>query len=887
VFNGISFLEVSDTDAPTQALRQRTLFVTLLRPPGGLSGHNVVIDGGVRYPRVGVVWAAAGNALPATESPTLVAGIDDPSRVLVVRTDGTGDYSRYTLRLVADGADTPPTDFDPQLATIDFSFKVECHSDFDCQQDCFCPPAPAAILPINYLAKDFDSLRQLMLDRISLLAPQSVDPRTADLGVALVEVFAYVGDQLSYRQDAIATEAYLGTARSRISLRRHARLVDYQISEGRNAQVYVQVFVRGSAVPLPAGTRLLTAAPPLPALVDPGDPRLQPLYDAGAVEVFENTADALLDDDVKELSFWTWGELDCCLPIGATSATLQGSHPTLRAGDVLILAEALSPTTGLAADADLTHRAAVRLTSVVVGTDLSGGRFADPPTNDPVAITAITWDPADALTFPLCVSAKAGQRQVGVAWGNIVLADHGRTLAPQLLGPVPASELHYAASQGCACTTPTSDAVAVRFRPTLAQRPLTFAAVPEVPVLFTTPVTAALIADLASLTFSKVQTWLEGHGQLFTAGPAFVQGLPGDWSVSDGTTVLRVTVRGTDLVVTGRQTPAGLLGAGSAPAAPALKVAEPSTGGTQIQWSVLPDLLESSATSPDLVVEIDTDGTAVLRFGDSTRGLRPPGGATFEATYRIGNGAVGNVASTAIAHIVSTDKNLQSVTNPMPALGGVDPETPLAIRRDAPQAYLVQERAVTESDYADMAIRTPGVAHAVATHRWTGSWYTAYVTADRDGGAAVDEAFAATLLDDLDAYRMAGYDVDVNGPTLVALKIDLFVCVLPPYLRADVHQALLVRLGSQVRPDGARGLFHPDNLTFGQPVYISTVVAAAQQVPGVQSVTVKTFARAVDDAGTGLITGELRMGRAELAQCANDPNNPDHGVLTITMGGGR
>jgi hypothetical protein len=52
-------------------------------------------------------------------------------------------------------------------------------------------------------------------------------------------------------------------------------------------------------------------------------------------------------------------------------------------------------------------------------------------------------------------------------------------------------------------------------------------------------------------------------------------------------------------------------------------------------------------------------------------------------------------------------------------------------------------------------------------------------------------------------------------------------------------------------------------------------------------VTVKTFARAVDDAGTGLITGELPMGRAELAQCANDPNYPDHGVLTITMGGGR
>jgi hypothetical protein len=899
VLNGISFLEVNDTDAPAQALRQRTLVVHLLKAPGAaVTGFDIVIDGGVRYPSVGVLWVTAGDALPAGESPALLAGVDDPSRVLVVRTDGTGDYSRYTLRIVAHGAATAPTGFDPQLATVDFSFKVECPSDFDCRQDCFCPPTPAVLPPINYLAKDFDSLRQLMLDRISLLAPGSVDSRTADLGVALVEVLAHVGDRLSYRQDAIATEAYLGTARSRISLRRHARLVDYRIGEGRNAQVYVQVTVAGSGVPLPAGTPLLTAAPPLPDRVDIGDPRLQPLYDAGAVEVFETTADALLDADVAELSFWTWGELDCCLSIGATSATLLGPHRTLRVGDVLILAEKLSPTTGTSADADLTHRAAVRLTNVVVGEDPSGGRFADPPTNDPVEITAITWDPADALAFPLCVSAltkAGGQLQVGVAWGNIVLADHGRTLDPQTLGPVPTPALHFAPKQGCGCTTSaddavttaTDDAVPVRFRPTLAQRPLTFAAVPDVPVLFTSPATPGLITDIASLDFDKIRAWLEGHGYSFSATGAVVQGLPGDWSVSDGTTVLRLTHRENDIVVTGRRAPAGLLGAGSAPAAPALKVIEPSTGGTKTSWDVLPDLLESGATSPDLVVEIDTDGTAVLRFGDGTRGLRPTVGATFEATYRIGNGAVGNVAATAIAHLVSDDKNLKSVTNPMAAAGGVEPETPLAIRRDAPQAYLVQERAVTESDYADMAARTPGVAHAVATQRWTGSWYTVYVTADREGGAAVDDDFAATVVDDLEAYRMAGYDVDVVGPTLVALKIELFVCVLAPYLRADVHQALLVRLGSHVGPDGVRGLFHPDNFTFGQPVYLSVVVAAAQEVPGVQSVAVTTFARAVDDAGTGLITGQLPMGRTELAQCANDPNFPDHGVLSVTLGGGR
>ena len=61
----------------------------------------------------------------------------------------------------------------------------------------------------------------------------------ADLGVTLVELLAYVGDQLSYFQDSVATEAYLGTARRRTSVRRHARLVDYFMHDGANARAWL------------------------------------------------------------------------------------------------------------------------------------------------------------------------------------------------------------------------------------------------------------------------------------------------------------------------------------------------------------------------------------------------------------------------------------------------------------------------------------------------------------------------------------------------------------------------------------------------------------------------------------------------------------------------
>ena len=138
-------------------------------------------------------------------------------------------------------------EFDPQLAEVAFSFKVECGPDFDCKPvapDCI----PARLPPptINYLAKDYGSFRTIILDRLNQLLPGWRGSSEADLGVALAELIAYVGDYLSYQQDAVATEAYLETARRRVSLRRHALLVDYRIHDGCNARAWIALQVNGS-----------------------------------------------------------------------------------------------------------------------------------------------------------------------------------------------------------------------------------------------------------------------------------------------------------------------------------------------------------------------------------------------------------------------------------------------------------------------------------------------------------------------------------------------------------------------------------------------------------------------------------------------------------------
>jgi hypothetical protein len=181
----------------------------------------------------------------------------------------------------------------------------------------------------------------------------------------------------------------------------------------------------------------------------------------------------------------------------------------------------------------------------------------------------------------------------------------------------------------------------------------------------------------------------------------------------------------------------------------------------------------------------------------------------------------------------------------------------------------------------------PEVQRAAATFRWTGSWHTVFVTADRVGGVVVDADFERELRAHLERFRMAGYDLEVDGPRFVPLDVELLVCVEPEYFRAHVKAAVLDVLSSGVRADGTLGFFHPDRFTFGAPVYLSAIVAAAQAVPGAQSVTPLAFQRQRDDASSALDTGVLPMNRLEIARLDDDPSFPDRGVLELVMGGGK
>ena len=250
---------------------------------------------------------------------------------------------------------------DPRLAEVAFSFKVECPSDFDCKRVTVCPDEPAPAPVIDYLAKDYNSFRRLILDRVTQLVPNWRERGAADLGVTLAELIAYAGDQLSYRQDAVATEAYLDTARRRASLRRHALLVDYHMHDGCNARAWLHLTAGAARVAIGrSATRFYTRLPGVPARLTPDTPEDDAALRARPV-IFEPLHDAVLHAVHNEIHFHAWGDRRCCLPKDATAATLAGHLDDLVVGDALLFEEMFGPATGEAGDADPAHRHVVRL----------------------------------------------------------------------------------------------------------------------------------------------------------------------------------------------------------------------------------------------------------------------------------------------------------------------------------------------------------------------------------------------------------------------------------------------------------------------------------------------------------------------------------------------
>jgi predicted phage baseplate assembly protein len=1028
--NGIDYLEVDE--------RQRVLTVFFLgKAPAWIRRQNVVIEGGTRIRGIRVTRIR-------------LCKIDDPERddCLKVFVDKPGDYSTYTLKLVnvygGRPSEEPLDGFDPRYAQIDFSFKANCPTDLDCKTESPCVADARPEPEINYLAKDYGSFRQLILDRLALIMPDWKERHVPDVGIALVEILAYTGDYLSYYQDAVGTEAYLDTARQRISVRRHATLVDYQMHEGCNARVWVCVEVNTDLTGIhPADIYFITRATSL----------LAPLGNAAAAssrssrfvvtkaevqDVHTNLYEAfepLVQDahqplnfyrEHNELYFYTWRDSECCLPRGATSATLdddlreengdpqpppdeddyeqtsregkqghqhqqqqayhkpqppeQDDYPEpeeepqrrlrLREGDVLIFEEVLGPNTGEEEDADPTHRHAVRLTKIEPDVDHLTGRL----------VVNIEWAQEDALPFVLCISSigRAPEckliKNVTVARGNVVLCDHGRTIwSEEWLVPAADEDEEDA---GCFAVGEPREALlrAGRFRPKLDKSPLTHC----VPLMQASviarrqskalggmmarvrsliiqllkqtrrdePLSEEQLSELKTIfgarhlaqvgfiwpskkeqyepraeeqagalerLLSRYEKFLEKKRKrlevlrrralagyvltelerqelaaLFGEDLVFALGLSGDSMLGSASATLKQNPRdAVPCIVVYDQLPPESSQQG--------KTVEATTGERKL-WTPVRNLLGSSPRERHFVAEVDDEGLAHLRFGNNELGRAPVANSKLQAQYRVGQGRAGNVGAESIAHLVFRDKktgtadDVRRVRNPLAARGGAVPERLEEVKLFAPTAFRkVLQRAITSEDYASLAEsgNETTVQQAAANLRWTGSWYEMQVAVDPRGTAEADERLFEEVGDSLAPVRRMGHDLAIKQARYVPLDIELVVCVLPQYLRGHVKAALSDLFSNRRLPNGQPGLFHPDNLTFGDNIYLSKLVAAAQAVPGVETVKVKKLERLYEGRRREIEEGVLPLGPLEVARLDNDPSFPERGKLQLTMRGGR
>ena len=162
--------------------------------------------------------------------------------------DAIGDFSIYTLTVSGPAIDP----FLQQEAALPSGLRRSLRL-----QAAGRIARAAARLPvtIDYMAKDFASFRQALLDFIPTRLPDWTERSEADIGIMLLELFAATADNLSYLQDRVANEAFLGTATQRRSVAAHLALIGYQMDEGASAHTWLQ-FQVGSEPALPSDFRV-------------------------------------------------------------------------------------------------------------------------------------------------------------------------------------------------------------------------------------------------------------------------------------------------------------------------------------------------------------------------------------------------------------------------------------------------------------------------------------------------------------------------------------------------------------------------------------------------------------------------------------------------------
>jgi hypothetical protein len=838
-FTGIDFVQVVDKCDQT---RLRVYFVTDprdLRPPFEEVEDEEVLaepltpeDFRIYGPR-GLAPDVEVISCPPNEGLHWDDDVPAGRRYVEICVAEPGDFTEYRLRIDDERIDRFFND-------ITFSFKVGCENRLDCAPPLReCPPDTVVDFPVDYLARDFVSFRNALLDFAAQRYPNWQRPIEADVGVMLLETLAALGDELSYLQDRHNREAYLETATERRSLRKKARLLDHEIHDGRMARTLLELTLRPGFTSVEGGS---------PVWVGGATPIRFELGN-GMRDRTENFAvDALWNPG--NFTVYNFDDNEECLEIGATELFVRNdaANPENPGGIVFDEDSANLWSDGrllLLRDRPADPSEADRLHVVRV----SDVRLEHDDLFD-VDVARIRWRAEDALPFAIpfeelelsgnIVPATVGEsRTVRFRLGPLQSADPDNVIeAVEREGPLfsrstsglfprrnPCEELPEEASTRppiYLLSLPGTDQQGLAFRDDAEDLRRT---TPELRVFEVDEDSG----DLDEWVFRRTLIGESSDDSVFTIEDGTWRRIVGRW------------IEGVEIVHRDYA-----LGAGY-----------------------------------------------TVRFGDGEFGRLPRQGARFEVQYRLGAGAAANVPAGAVSALeIPSESSLLServvaVRNPLPVVSGVDPESASEIKLLTPEAYKAETFfAVRPEDYGTQAEKLDFVQRAQGSFRWTGSWLSAVTAIDPVDAFEMSAERRSLVEALLNCRRQAGRHVIVRDPKFVNLDLTIGVCVLrnafPGQVRRRLLDALFGTRGVRPRP----GFFDPDNFTFGTPLRRSALEAAVVGVDGVEAVTDISIRvhGATEFRDFSALTFEVADD--EVIRVENSALTPERGTVEIVIEGG-
>lgn len=864
-FTGIDFVQILSQDPP----KLRIFFLTDARPLNppfaptapALPSESIVIHNVSEANRPNIEVVTVGEL---TIDQTL------KRTYLDITVAQTGEFADYRLR-IDDPSAAPISHIDPFFNDVKFSFKVGCDDNQECLGSAaICPVDPQPDFPVDYLARDFVSLRNALLDFAAQRYPQWTSPIEADVGDMLAEVMAALGDELSYVQDRFAREAFLETASERRSLRKKARLLDFEIHDGRSPSTLVELTVnaaQASPVQHPDDLLGIPARSRTWATSEGGDPIA---FEIG-LGVRDSQSYAVCQawnaDDVSPsgaLAPYVFDESQVCLPVGATEMFIKGAipHPEILFDDTTGEGRVLLLRTEPADPSLPRRRHFVRL--IATPTTLVD------PLNGPTTVTRIRWGTADALPFEI------DQSQVQLSF-NVLPVTAGLTQCARFV---------------CDQMPETSTLPPVTVTAYDCAHPPTPKPSPGPAVEREGPLPIFVTPSLAPDVTPDAQT-----AQRDDRPTIFLVGLPD--TDTGGLGFLGQDLKSTvpEVLVTEIAVPA---------------VGDESSGA---DWNWVRSLIGADATKPVFTLEDGlwkriisfTSGGVVhvhqdyatgagfsLRFGDGVFGPTPPRGQVFQIAYRLGPGARGNVPEGAInALVVPSHPNpdmppfVTSVRNPVEVTDGVDPQSATEIKQLLPEAFKADRLfAVIPDDYGEQAEKLDFVQRAQGTPRWTGSWLSMFVAADPLGAFDLTAAQKDNLTAWMNCVRQTGREVIVTNPRPFIIDLIIDICVEPFAYASQVLALVRELLVGSGGGRNSKAFFSPDNFTFGMPLRRSALEATIQRVPGVRFVQSIFYRERGVQAFRELDSLLLPVDDDRVLRLDDDPLHPEAGTLSLSSQGG-